>query len=172
MENLPDAAEGTREARFQQIYQTYGQLMYYVAFQRVGNAHDTEDVVQQAFVKIAENIGNIEPPCPKTKRFVVIVVENLCNNLYRYQDRRPSVSYEDAAEFYLAAEPEEENLLARCILKLPQQQRMVIWLKYVYGYSLREIAKIMDIPLGTAQKIDQRGKKQLEKIYREEGGTL
>lgn len=169
VESIPEEAG---KSKFQQIYEAYSQLMYYVALQRTGNPNDAEDIVQQAFVKIAENIRNLEPPCPKTKRFVVIVVENLSSNLYHYGDRRPTVPYEDAAENYLAAEPEEENLLARCILKLPEQQRMVIWLKYVYGYSLREVAKLMDIPLGTAQKIDQRGKKQLEKLYRKEGGML
>ena len=48
----------------------------------------------------------------------------------------------------------------------------MIWLKYYHGYTLREIAKLMDISLAWAQKIDQRAKKKLEELYREGGGTL
>ena len=68
--------------------------------------------------------------------------------------------------------PDCENLLTECILKLPEQQRMVIWLKYVYGYNLHEIAKLLGISLSWAQKIDQRAKKKLEALYREGGGTF
>ena len=57
-------------------------------------------------------------------------------------------------------------------MKLPEQQQMVIWLKYVYGYNLREIAKLLGISLAWAQKIDQRAKKKLEALYREGGGTF
>lgn len=49
---------------------------------------------------------------------------------------------------------------------------MVIWLKYVYGYNLREISKLLDISLIWAQKIDQRAKKKLKQLYREGGGNL
>ena len=55
---------------------------------------------------------------------------------------------------------------------IPEQQRTVIWLKYHHGYTLREIAKLMDISLAWAQKIDPRAKKKLEELYREGGGTL
>lgn len=62
--------------------------------------------------------------------------------------------------------------LTDCILKLPKQQRTVILLKYQHGYSLREIAKLLDISLAWAQKIDQRAKKKLEELYQQGGGSL
>ena len=43
---------------------------------------------------------------------------------------------------------------------------MVIWLKYYYGYTLREIASMLDISLVSAQKLDQRAKKKLEELYK------
>ena len=49
---------------------------------------------------------------------------------------------------------------------------MVIWLKYYHGYSLREIAKMLDMTLPAVQKTDQRAKKKLEELYLAEGGTL
>ena len=49
---------------------------------------------------------------------------------------------------------------------------MVIWMKYKQGYSLREIAKVLDISFVWAQKIDQRAQKQVEELYLEGGGIL
>lgn len=66
---------------------------------------------------------------------------------------------------------EEDDFLAECISKLTDQQREVVWLKYHYGYDLREIAKMLGITLSWAQKIDQRAKKKLEEMLKE-GGLL
>lgn len=63
--------------------------------------------------------------------------------------------------FTVPPPPDSGNLLSQCILKLPALQRQVIWLKYVDGYTLREIADMLNISLARAQKIDQRAKKQL-----------
>ena len=76
-------------------------------------------------------------------------------------------------EFYIIPEqPENDNYLKQCIRQLPTIQRQVIWLKYYYGYNLREIAKMLDISLSWAQKIDQRAKNKLKKIYVEGGTSL
>ena len=72
----------------------------------------------------------------------------------------------------LSSELHTDDLLTEAILKLPEQQRHVIWLKYYHGYSLREISKMLGITLSWAQKIDQRAKKQLEILYKEGGGEF
>lgn len=113
----------------------------------------------------------IEPVSPKTKQFVVTIVDHRATDLLRARGRHPESPYLDALAEQ-AAQPVGEDLLTQCIFQLPEQQRTVIWLKYYHGYTLREIAKLMDISLAWAQKIDQRAKKKLEELYREGGGTL
>ena len=49
------------KSKFEEIYQEYRNLMYYVAYKRMQHEQDAEDVVHHVFVKIAENIKNIEP---------------------------------------------------------------------------------------------------------------
>lgn len=112
----------------------------------------------------------IEPVSPKTKQFVVTIVDHRATDLLRARGRHPESPYLDALAEQ-AAQPVGEDLLTQCIFQLPEQQRTVIWLKYHHGYTLREIAKLMDISLAWAQKIDQRAKKKLEELYREGGGT-
>ena len=158
--------------KFEVIYQTYRQLMYHIAYKRLHHEQDAEDVVHHVFVKIAENIEKIEPVSPKTKRLVVIMVENRITDLLRVRERHPETELNEDVLGYFSSQPESEDLLTECILKLPEQQRQVIWLKYYHGYNLREIARMMGISLTWAQKLDQRAKKKLEALYTEEGGVL
>lgn len=161
------------KSKFEDIYNTYKNLMYYVAYNKLQNEQDAEDAVHHSFVKIAENIKKIEPVSSKTKQFVVTIVDNYAIDLLRKRQRHPVDSIdEEAISSQLLSEKQSNNLLAECILKLPSQQRMVIWLKYYYGFSLREISNILNISLYSAQKIDQRAKKRLEDIYLSEGGSL
>lgn len=65
------------KSTFEQIYEAYRGLMFHAAFKVLTHEQDAEDAVHYAFVKIAENIIKIsEPVCPKTKSFVVTIVEN------------------------------------------------------------------------------------------------
>lgn len=160
-------------SKFCQIYNAYKNLLFSIAYRRMGNAPDAEDAVQHVFVKVAENIKRIEPVCPKTKSFVVFILENHITDIFRARSRHPSAEYNNALENERTAfEMEHGNLLSACISKLPEQQKMVIRLKYQYGYDLAEIARMMEISLAWAQKLDQRAKKNLERIYTEGGGDI
>lgn len=128
--------------------------------------------MHHVFMKIAENIEHIEPVSPKTKQLVVTMVDNRVTDVFRVRGRHPVVTYNDELNNSFAGEIEGEDLLTECILKLPEQHRMVVWLKYKQGYNLKEISKMLNISLVWAQKIDQRAKKKLEELYKEEGGSL
>ena len=59
--------------------------------------------------------------------------------------------------------------LARCILALPARYREWILLKYDHGYETAELAALLGLSLDAAYKLDQRAKKKLEALCREEG---
>lgn len=160
------------KSKFEEIYQTYQNLMYYIAYSRLHHEQDAEDVVYHVFMKIAENIQKIEPVSPRTKQYVAAMVDNRVSDILRERTSHPTVGYNEALQNEASPMADGENLLVKCILKLPNQQRTVIWLKYYHGYSLREIAQMLEISLSCAQKIDQRAKKKLKELYIEEGGNL
>ena len=57
-----------QKVRFEDLYYTYKNLMFYVANQILRNEHDAEDAVQQAFFAIAKNFEKIsEIKCPQTR---------------------------------------------------------------------------------------------------------
>ena len=159
-------------SKFTEIYEAYHDLLFYIAYERMKHIQDAEDAVHHVFMKIAENIKTIEPVSPKTKMYVVTMIDNRVTDVFRVRGRHPVDPYNDELKHSSVVEMEGEDLLTECILQLPERQRMVVWLKYKQGYNLREISKMLGISLPWAQKIDQRAKKKLEELYKERGGIL
>ena len=154
--------------------------MFYVAFNLLGNEQDAEDAVHAAFLKVAENLQNLsEAICPKTKSYVVIVTENKAIDMLRQRNHHDIQSLDELPENFVFHHPTSDSLaaeslsadsaLAKCILALPPRYREIILLKYYHGYNLHEIAKMLDITLVNAIKIDQRAKKKLKEFCKKEG---
>ena len=160
------------KSKFEAIYTEYRYLMQFLANRRLHNEQDAEDAVHQVFVKIAEKIKTIEPVSPKTKRLIVLMIENTVTDMLRKRSKHPGEEYRDVDLLTPVPAYGDKELLDECIWKLSEQQRTVIWLKYFDGYSLREIAGFMGISLASAQKLDQRAKKRLVELYREDGDDL
>lgn len=155
--------------KFEQIYLEYHGLMYWVANEILHNTHDAEDAVHQSFISIAKNMKKIsEPVCPKTKSYVVTIVENKAIDIYRKKQRNSEVKLNEEVSG-LTVEYHGTNGLAKCLLKLPTRYRNVILLKYYHGYETREIARMLGTSEANTSKLLQRAKQKLEMLCREEG---
>ncbi len=70
--------------KMEQIFHTYGNLMFHVANKILNNDHDAEDAVQQALFSIYQNLGKFsEIKCPQSRSFIVTIVERKAIDLYR-----------------------------------------------------------------------------------------
>lgn len=157
------------KTKFERLYLEYSGLMYHVAYNILHNEQDAEDAVHQAFVKVAENIKKInDPVCPKTHGYIVTTVENKAIDLYRRRQKIQPVEFIDDIQG-VNVQYDGENTLTSCILKLPARYREIILLRYHHGYSVREIANMMNLSLPTAIKLDQRAKNRLKKLCEEAG---
>lgn len=159
------------QSKFMQIYDIYHRLMLYIAYSILRNKQDAEDVVQEAFLSIAQNISKIsEPESKRTKSFIATITTNKAINLYNSKSKSKIVDIDgcSADEPGVSVPPPEENSLACCILRLPIKYRNMIILKYSQGYSTRECAQIMGISPSAASRLDQRAKNKLELMLREE----
>ncbi len=87
---------------------------------------------------------------------------NICRDKIRFRIRHPKVSIEEL-ENSLAA-PEHKRTLQE-LLELPVKQKMVIYLHYVEGYQIREIADILGITEGAVKMRLQRGREQMQRQW-------
>ena len=154
--------------RFEELVHTYKNLMFYVAKQILNNDYDAEDAVQQAFFAILKNFEKIsEIKCPKTRSFVVTVVERKAIDLYRSKDRNAAVSFGE--EFINIPACTEDVVsdrmnLAMTMAMLPTRYRELLLLKYDSGYSEQEIAAMLSMTTANVQKTIHRAKKKLEML--------
>ncbi len=161
--------EPQERCKFVEVYETYCKLMFYVANEILHNTHDAEDAVHQAFMSIAKNMKKIyEVKCPKTRSYIVTIVENKAIDVYRLKQRRAEVELGEELNG-LSVEYDGDDALAGCLLRLPARYREALLLRYEQGYSVKEIAQMMKLTEANVHKLLQRAKKQLEELCREEG---
>ncbi len=157
------------QSKFEKIYLEYKGLMYHIAYNILKNPEDAEDAVHHAFVKIAENIKKIGTPvCPKTKSYIVTIVEHKAIDMYRASKRRAEVSLNEET-VGISIEYTGDCALAKCLVQLSPRYREVIILKFRHGYTTREIAKMLDLSESNIRKIEQRAKAKLEQLCNEVG---
>ena len=164
---LADIEAPRDKSRFVQIYETYQGLMFHTAFRLLGQPQDAEDAVHEAFLAIAQNISKIsDPMCKKTKAYVVTIVENKAIDQLRRRKRRPTVPLEDWQG--IETQPQGDDHLADCMLRLPAAERQVLWLKYYHGYELREIGPMLGLSYDAVTRLHRRAKEQLRELYEKE----
>lgn len=158
------------KVKFEKIYVQYRKLMYVCAKEILHSDHLAEDAVHEAFLKIAKYLDKIEFPCNKTKRFVVIVVENAAKDIYRKEKHRMHLdleAIETSYHFPVIDGVEEMTDVEKAILKLPLTYRQIFQMKYAWGFPNKEIAQILNMKEGTLRQRIMRGKGILREILKE-----
>ena len=161
-------------SKFEKIYNLYHNKMLHTAYQILNDRYAAEDMTHQAFLKIIENLEKIaDPDSQKTKAYVVIIVERLAINEYNRRKRHPVEEKNDWTEIGIGITPErvvsEKERISRAMAMLPERQREIMLLKYNIGFCDSEIAQMLDVTEGAVRQAISRGKRNLDRILREEG---
>lgn len=161
----------TRADKLEDIYHTYRQLLFYVAYSILHDIPTAEDCVQQSYIRVMPHLEKItEVHCPQTKNFMVIIVKNIALNVYNARRKKSTISYDEVEGWLLASPNDEienwessahlEDLMAR----LPDSYRDALMLRYDNGYSAAEIAGLLEISEEGAKKRLQRARAKLAEL--------
>lgn len=144
------AAAGDEEA-FSELYRSYRDWVYGLAWRFLKDEGLAQDVVQETFVYLIKKLPTLELTVRLTT-FLYPVVKNLSLNLLRV--RRPH----DPGELLLLEAPESERSSSsrlddlRCVMEvLPIEQAEVLMMRFIEDMPLAEIAHALDIPVGTVK---------------------
>lgn len=166
--------------------------LYSAALRMTHNPADAEDLVQEAMLRGFRSYASFEAGT-NLRAWLFRILTNTYINSYRAKQRRPQESdLDDVEDLYLykristidpATRSAEDQLfdlftddeVRAAIDDLPEQFRMPVLLADVQEFSYKEIAEILDIPIGTVMSRLHRGRKGLQKrlvTFAEERGMI
>lgn len=144
----------------------YSDMLYKVCIVILCNEQDVQDAIQDTFCRYLEKKPEFRDE-EHEKAWLIRVATNICRDMIRFRVRHPKVSI-DELENTLVAPAYKETL--RELLELPVKQKTVIYLHYVEGYQIEEIANILGITQGAVKMRLSRGRKQMRDAVGMEGG--
>jgi len=164
----------SEQQRFDALVRPHLQRLYRLAYRLTSSRYDAEDLVQDVLIKLyprLKELAAVDNPVSWMSR----VLLNQYIDDYRRRQRSPLASIEDESRFYQLAEnprPQPHEVAEReysaqrlqsALQSLNMEQRMVILLHDVEGYSLEEIRQMQDVPLGTLKSRLSRARSKLQK---------
>ena len=154
------------ERDIREVVIKYSDMLYKICLVILCNEHDVQDAIQDTFCRYLEKKPDFRNE-EHEKAWLIKVATNICRDLIRFRVRHPKVSI-DEMENILAAPEQRETL--KELLELPIKNKTVIYLHYVEGYSIKEIADILGITESAVKSRLLRGRKQMRDMVRMEGG--
>jgi RNA polymerase sigma-70 factor (ECF subfamily) len=170
------------QAHFAEQAMEFMAPLYSAALRMTRNPADAEDLVQETYLKAYRGFGGFTEGT-NLKAWLYRILTNTYINSYRSKKRRPEETELDEVEdrdlyrrlggleAVAASRSAEDELMdfftddevKAAIEALPEQFRMAVLLADVEGFSYKEIAEILDIPIGTVMSRLHRGRKSLQK---------
>ena len=141
----------------EEIYKRNVDTVYRVCFMYMKNKHDTEDMVQNTFLKlISYNKEFINSN--HEKAWLIVTATNLCKDFYKSKwSKRENI--DDFENNIISYEKTDINETLEAIFKLPYKYKTAIYLYYYEGYKCNEIAKILNKPCSTIRVYLHKGRK-------------
>lgn len=150
----------------QELFETYQNNLYAVAFNVCKNAQDAEDVVQDTFIQYYSSKKEFDNE-RHIRAWLIRVAINKAKNMNRAFWRRNKMSLEDYMETLAFETPESEELF-ETVMHLPDKYRIAVHLFYYEDCSICEIADILKISESNVKVRLSRARALLKEQLREE----
>ena len=152
---------------------------YNLARWLAGNEHDAEDIVQESFLRAVKFFDSFRGGNPRA--WLLTIVRNTSYTWLKRREAGNAQFHLDDGDFELedqAANPAALHAamanverVRSAIAQLPLEFREIIVLREMEDYSYKEIADLVEVPVGTVMSRLARGRRQLQKILCQEKET-
>jgi len=171
--------------RFEALLRPHIELLYRLAYRWTGQQDRAEDLVQELLVRLVERLEEMEQ-IESLRPWLIRILYNRYVDDYRRQRRSP-IDDRHSGWNPTAEEPEPDPLdvpdpehpseredqrrqLHRALKQLEPEQRDLVLLHDLEGYTAEEAAEILAIPLGTVKSRLHRARARLKQLLFEDSG--
>lgn len=172
---IKEVLKGNKQA-YAHIINKYKNPLYATILRMTKNPQDAQDLVQEAFIKVYSQLEKFEQK-GSFSSWLYRVAINHCMDEFRKKsytikkvemDEGNTVNPNHPEIVFL--KKEKNRQLERLIATLPEDERMIILLRYVNELGYREISEMMDISLTNVRNKLHRAKKKMREQVKIEGG--
>lgn len=178
-----------RRERFEREAMQYVDQLYGGAMRMTRNPADAEDLVQEAYTKAFSSFHQYRPGT-NLRAWLFRILTNTYINLYRKRQRQPLESDADQVEDWQMARAAEhtstglrsaetealdrlpDSDVKNALQEIPEDFRIAVYLADVEGFAYKEIAEILDVPMGTVMSRLHRGRRLLRDLLRDYAAEL
>jgi RNA polymerase sigma factor (sigma-70 family) len=161
------------------LYDRYGKVSYSLARRIVADEALAQDVVQEVFLSIWRDADRFDAARGTVSTYLLAMTHHRAVDVVRREENlRRRRTTDEALEFEPDPQPgveanveaaERRDQVRAALAGLPQAQREALALAYFGGYTQREVASLVGVPLGTVKTRMAAGMRKLKDALREPG---
>ena len=152
---------GTKQTQawFLNIYSRQADTVYRVCYSFMKNRSDTEDMVQETFLRLLASRPRFQNERHE-KAWLIVTASNLCKDNLKKLWR----SHENIDDYPDLAAPKQEDHILDIILQLPDDYKDAVYMYYYEGYTTAEIAAHVGAPEATVRSRLSRARQKLQSM--------
>lgn len=158
----------TSITEFREFYDRQVKRVYRLAMVMMGNISDAEDVTQTVFLKAWEKKPDFRDADHEIA-WILTTTRNQCKDIHKSFYRRKRTDLENAPEPQVTLETQMDSEIWEALQSLAEKYRMVLYLYYYEGYSVRELSVILRRRESTLQTQLATGRKQMKSLLESKG---
>ncbi len=154
---------GLRTQAFEMLLAAYQDKVFRLCYSMLGDRAQAEDAAQESFLRIWKSMDRYRGES-SIGTWIFSITRNVC--LTAISKRRQSAPLEDADHGEPEA-PDRQRDIVRLVGELPENYRQVVMLFYMEERSYEEVARMLDLPMGTVKTHLHRARQQLATMIKE-----
>ena len=148
------------------LYDSLHREVYFLALSILRNKHDAEDVVQNTFLTVNENIKKYSNYA-SGKNWVLTIARNKALDLYRSNSRIVKIELENLVSFPAEYDEEYSDIFEKVLMELNEKERQIVIMHLMLDLTHREISKIIKAPEGSVRRNYAAAINKLKIMYKD-----
>ncbi len=149
------------------LYEKYYEMVWRICLVRFGNSHDAYDAAQETFVRLISYTKSFHSE-EHEKAWLIRTAVNYCKDVMKSSYRKREFCLDAGKPSEEVDVPDEYSEVYEAMMGLPEKYRVILYLYYYEGYSLKEIAGMMKMNASTLRSRFAKAKELMKAYLKEE----